>query len=158
MRTFSLLAILAVGFALPGCVALPVIAPAAVSAGGDLVKAGTVRTFGGATQRTFSVSLSELYAATRKTLDRLGFGPPEEESVEERVTLNARAIDRTVRIDLQPITGELTQMRVFVRKGTMGKDLATASELVAQTELVLAPSGGERPAQSKISGRRAPAR
>ena len=59
--------------------------------------------------------------------------------VEERVILYAQGVDRTVRIDLQPITGSMTQMRVFVRKETLGKDLATASKLVAQTELRLAP-------------------
>jgi len=59
--------------------------------------------------------------------------------VEERVILYAQGVNRTVRIDLQPITGSMTQMRVFVRKETLGKDLATASKLVAQTELRLAP-------------------
>jgi len=59
--------------------------------------------------------------------------------VEERVILYAQGVNRTVRIDLQPITGSMTQMRVFVRKETLGKDLGTASRLVAQTELRLAP-------------------
>jgi hypothetical protein len=154
MRTLILLALLALGATVSGCVALPVVAPAAMSAGGDLVKAGTVRTFGGATFRTFGVPLSELYAATRTTLDRLGFARPDEESVEERVTLHVAALDRSIRIDLQPITGGMTQMRVFVRKNMMGKDLATASELVAQVELTLEPSG-ERLAQRKVSDRRA---
>jgi len=133
-------------------------APAAVSAGGDLVKEGTVRTFGGATQRTFSVSVSELYAATRQTLDRLGFGPPEEKSKDERVTLHAYGIDRNVYIDLIPVTGEMTQMRVFVRKDTFGKDVATASELVTQTEHTLNPPTAERAAQRSAVGRRATAR
>ena len=153
----GLFVVLAGGLALSGCVALPALAPAAVSAGGDLVKAGTVY-MGGATYRTFSVPLSELYRATRKTLDGLGFEPPEEESVEERVTLRARGVDRTVRIDLQPITGSMTQMRVFVRKATFSKDLATASEVVAQTEQVLAPPADPRQTRRKVSDRRAPAR
>jgi len=158
MQTFALIVVLVIGVALSGCVALPAIAPAAMSAGGDLVKAGTVRTFGGATQRTFSVPLSELYAATRQTLDRLGFGPPEEQNKDERVTLYAYAIDRAVRIDLMPITGEMTQMRVFVRKGNLGKDVATASELVTQTERVLNPPTAERAAQRKLGDRRTTAR
>jgi hypothetical protein len=158
MQTFALIVVLVVSVALSGCVALPLMAPAAMSAGGDLVKAGTVRTFGGATQRTFSVSLSELYAATRQTLDRLGFGPPEEHSKDERVILYAYAIDRTIRIDLMPITGEMTQMRVFVRKNSLGKDVATASELVTQTERVLNPPPTERAAQRKPGDRRTTAR
>jgi hypothetical protein len=153
MRVLGILAVLAVAFALAGCVAVPALAPAALSAGGDLVKVGTVHV-GGATYRTFGVPLSELYHATRKTLDGLGFAPPEEESKEERVTLYARAIDRTVRIDLQPITGAMTQMRVFVRKETLGKDLATASELVAQTELRLAPQIEPSQTGRKLSARK----
>jgi hypothetical protein len=153
MRILDLFAVLTPVLALSGCVALPVIAPAAFSAGGDLVKAGTVR-MGGATYRTFSLPLSDVYRATRKTLDGLGFEPPVEESKEERVTLRAHALGRTVRIDLQPITGGMTQMRVFVRTETLGKDLATASELVAQTELVLEPPADQRQSQRKISDRR----
>lgn len=64
--------------------------------------------------------------------------------------LRLSAIDRTVRIDLQPITGAMTQMRVMVRNGTLGKDLATASELVAQTELVLEPPADQRQAQRRV--------
>ncbi len=158
MQTFSLIAAIVVSVALSGCVALPAVAPAAMAAGGDLVKAGTVRTFGGATQRTFSVPLSELYAATRQTLDRLGFGPPKEKSKEERVTLYAYGVDRTVRIDLLPVTGEMTQMRVFVRKDNLGKDLATASELVTQTEHTLNPPVPERAVQRKPADRRTTAR
>ncbi len=158
MHIFLLSALLVVSVVLSGCVALPLMAPAAASAGGDLVKTGTVRTFGGATQRTFSVPLSEAYAATRQTLDRLGFAPPEEKSKDERVTLYAYGIDRTVRIDLMPVTGDMTQMRVFVRKGNFGKDVATASELVTQTEQVLNPPTAERAAQRSVNGRRPTAR
>jgi hypothetical protein len=136
MRAIGSLGTLLLTWTLGGCVALAPIAPAAFSAGGDLVKAGTVR-LGGATFRTFSLPLSDVYHATRRTLDELGFAPPEEESVDEHVTLRAHGIDRTVRIDLQPITGAMTQMRVFVRKDTLGKDVATASEIVTHTELQL---------------------
>jgi len=138
--------------ALSGCIAAPALAPAAFSAGGDLVKAGTVR-LGGATLRTFSAPLADVYQATRKTLDSLGFQKPEEEMAEERVILHAHGVDRTVRIDLQPITPSMTQMRVLVRKKMLAKDLATASELVAQTELRLAPAE-ERQAQRRVSARR----
>lgn len=128
------------------------LAPAAFSAGGDLVKAGTVR-LGGATFRTFSLPMAEVHQATRKTLDGLGFPPPEEKTDEERVILHAHGRDRTVRIDLVPITAAMTQMRVFVRKNTLGKDPATASELVAQIELRLAPAE-ERLTQRRVSERR----
>jgi len=140
-----------IALALSGCVAAPMLAPAAFSAGGDLVKAGTVR-LGGATFRTFSAPIAEVYQATRTTLDGLGFAKPEEEMDEERVILHVKGVDRSVRIDLQPIAGSMTQMRVFVRKSTLGKDLATASELVAQTEQALESRGAAlngRPRQSR---------
>jgi hypothetical protein len=152
MRRLSLVTALAAILASPGCVAAPMLVPAAFSAGGDLVKAGTVR-LGGATFRTFSLPLAEVQQATRKTLESLGFPEPEVKTDEERVVLYAHGTDRTVRVDLQPITASMTQMRVFVRKKTFVKDLATASELVAQTELRLAPAL-ERQAHRRISDRR----
>lgn len=155
MRIYGWLVSLIAGLGLSGCVALPLLAPAAMSTGGDLVKEGTVRTMGGATFRTFEASLSEVYTSTRKTLDRLGFGPPEEASVDERVTLHARGIDRYIRIDLIPITGELTQMRVFVRKESLGKDVATASALVTSVEQTLSERGARGVAAAGTSrGRR----
>ena len=69
------------------------------------------------------------------------------------MTLHAKGVDRTVRIDLQPIAGAMTQMRVFVRKNTLGKDLATASELVAQTELALTSQGDARAGRGNGNGR-----
>ena len=74
-----------IAFLLTGCVAAPMLAPAAFSAGGDLVKAGTVR-LGGATYRTFSLPLAEVHQATRKTLDGLGFAPPDEGQAQRRVS------------------------------------------------------------------------
>jgi hypothetical protein len=154
LRAFGSGVAIVASLGLSGCVALPLLAPAAATAGGDLVKAGTVRTFGGATFRTFSVSVSDLYRATRKTLDDLGFGPPQEESVDERVTMYAYGIDRTVRIDLTPITGGLTEMRVFVRKGNLGKDLATSSEFVQQIENTLESQVAQRQNPRRIGSRR----
>ena len=152
MRMPGLAVTLAAAIASSGCVAAPFLAPAAMNAGGDLVKAGTVR-LGGATFRTFSLPLTEVRQAARKTLESLGFPEPEEKTAEDRVVLYAYSADRTVRIDLQPITPAMTQMRVFVRKKTLAKDLATASELLAQTELRLAPVL-ERQAHRRLSDQR----
>jgi hypothetical protein len=152
MRVQGFVAAAVVTFASSGCIAAPALLPAAFTAGGDLVKAGTVR-LGGATFRTFSVALADLHQATRKTLDDLGFPKPDEEMVEERVIIRAQGVGRSVRIDLQPITGSMTQMRVFVRKETLGKDLATATELVAQTEQALGSQAEARAARRNGSAR-----
>src|SRR5262245_44978962 len=102
MRTPGIVVALGVALLSSGCVA-PMLAPAAFSAGGDLVRAGTVR-LGGATYRTFSLPLADVRRATLTTLESLGFPEPVEQTVEERMVLRAQGIDRTVRIDLQPIT------------------------------------------------------
>jgi hypothetical protein len=139
MRKAVVAAVLVIALpALSGCAALPALAPAALNAGGDLVKAGTVR-LGGATLRTFSLPLADVYEGTRRTLNGLGFAAPQEEMVEERVTLRVSAVDRAIRIDLQPITGAMTQMRVAVRKKTLSHDIATASELVERIDQTLEP-------------------
>lgn len=149
MRSSRFAPLLLAALALSGCAALavPAAAPAAVSAGGDALKAGAAQTFGGATYRTFSAPLVEVYGAVRQTLARLGFSPAEEEIDEENVRLVTTAIDRTIRVDLHPITPAMTQMRVFVRRPPLGKDPATASELIAQTELTLAGSPSALPRQ-----------
>lgn len=139
MRKIVIASALAIGLSvLSGCAALPALAPAALHAGGDLVKAGTVR-MGNATVRTFSLPLADVHEGTRRTLNGLGFPEPQEEMVEERVTLRVSALDRTIRVDLRPITGAMTQMRVSVRKKTLSHDIATASELVERIDQALEP-------------------
>jgi Protein of unknown function (DUF3568) len=143
-----IVALFLIPVALAGCAALatPAVAPV-VSAGGDLLKVGTSHTFGGASFRTFSAPLADVYDAVRATLTRLDFAVPEEKFDEEHVTLRAVGIGRKVRIDLQPITPALTQVRVFVRKDSLGKDPATASELMAQTERTLIGTASALPRQ-----------
>lgn len=132
---------------LSGCatLAIPTVGSAAVGASGDALKAGASYTFGGWTYRTFSAPLVGVYGAARQTLARLDFPPPEEEIAEERVSLVTSAIDRTVQIDLRPITPAMTQLRVRVRMAHLGKDPSTSSELVAQTEATLLGSPAALP-------------
>jgi hypothetical protein len=151
MRNLGLVVTLAVAMLSAGCIAAPALAPAALSAGGDLVKAGAVR-LGGSTFRTFSLPLAEVRPAVKSTLEVLGFPAPSEEAGEERTVLHAEGVDRTVRIDLQPITPVMTQVRVSVRKSTLGQDPATASELIARIEQKLAPAEA-RQARRKVSER-----
>jgi hypothetical protein len=151
MRTPVIAALLAIALVSAGCIAAPALAPAAVSAGGDLVKAGAVR-LGGSTFRTFSLPLAEVRAAVKTTLESLGFPPASEQTGEERIVLHAESADRTVRIDLQPITPVMTQVRVSVRKATFSQDPATASELIARIEQKLAPAEA-RQARRKVSER-----
>lgn len=128
---------------LQGCAALALpVGTAAVSAGtGSLVEAGASYTMGGATYRTFPVPLADLYGAVRMTLARLGFAAPRERIDRERVLLEVDGIDRSLELTLQPITPALTQLAVAVRRAALGRDPATASELIARTEAALADAG-----------------
>ena len=130
----SALVVLA-AFAASGCVALPAIGAAAASGGASsVVKAGTDYTLGGATARTFSAPLNEVHDVTLGTLQRLGVKVTEEEKTPDGVAvLRGEAIDRTVRVTLEPVTSAMTRVTVGVRAG-MGRDRATAAELLVQTE------------------------
>jgi hypothetical protein len=119
--------------ALHGCalVAVPALGSAAASGSASaLVGAGAGSIKGGVVYRTFDASLRDVYAAVQRTLSRLEFPAPEEQIKQEHVTLNTAAIERRVRIDLQPITPALTQVRVTAVIGLAEKDLATATTLV----------------------------
>ena len=131
--------------ALHGCVglAVPVLGSAAASgSAGALVRAGANSVKGGAVYRTFDASLHEVHTAALSTLVRLQLPTPEEQVDHERVTLHTQAIERQVRIDLQPITPALTQIRVAAVIGPFQDDTATASTLVDLVAKALGPEPG----------------
>src|SRR5262245_28329978 len=135
--------LLLIASALPGCaavIAVPAIGSAAASGGaGELVRAGTTATQGGTVYRTFDAPLASVHAAVETTLARLEFPSPDEQVHEERVVLSANAIDRRVRVDLQPITPALTQVSVSVAMSFWRKDSATAATLVDLVTETLGP-------------------
>ena len=148
MRLPSYLLMLAVSvLGAQGCALLAVpVMGSAMSAGAEgVAKAGLAKTMGGSTYRTFSAPLAEVYGAVRTTLERLDWSLSEDEIKAEHVTMRAVAIDRKVRIDLQPITTAMTQVKVTVGKEPFGKDEMTASELMVQTEEVLNPQPSALP-------------
>lgn len=144
----TLASLLLGAMALQGCAALavPVLGSAAVSgSAGALVRAGAASIKNGTVYRTFDASLHDVYAAVQSTLSHLEFPAPEEQVNQEHVSLRTDAIERRVRIDLQPITPALTQVRVTAVIGPFQKDLATATTVV---DLVAEALGPERRALS----------
>jgi hypothetical protein len=128
--------------ALQGCAALavPVIGSAAASgSAGVLVRAGAASVKNGAVYRTFDASLHDVHAAVLTTAARLQLPAPEEKVDHERVTLHTAGIERQVRIDLQPITPALTQIRVAAAIGVFQDDTATATTLVDLVAKALEP-------------------
>jgi hypothetical protein len=151
-RTGLVLApLLAIAIALPGCaavVAVPAIGSAAASGGASaLVRAGSTAVQGGTVYRTFDVPLTSVHDAVETTLARLEFPTPDEQVHQERVILSANAIERHVRVDLQPITPSLTQVSVTVSINFWQKDSATAATLL---DLVTETLGPARKASSRL--------
>jgi uncharacterized protein DUF3568 len=144
-RTAPILPVLlAIAIALPGCaavVAVPAIGSAAASGGASaLVRAGSTAVQGGTVYRTFDASLTSVHDAVETTLARLEFPAPDEEVHQERVILSANAIDRHVRVDLQPITPTLTQVSITVSINFWQKDAATAATLIDLVTKTLGPA------------------
>jgi len=139
-RLAAVLVIVALG--LSGCVALApaALGSAALSGGASsLAKAGTEFTMSGGAYRTFSSPVKDVYEAVHETFRRLEITVTAESFGGGEVEVHGVAIDRTFAVKLEPITPMLTQMKLTVRVHGLGKDRATAAELISQTEQVLRP-------------------
>jgi hypothetical protein len=135
--------LLAIAIALPGCaaaIAVPVIGSAASGGASALVRAGSTAVQGGTVYRTFDAPLTSVHGAVETTLARLEFPTPDEQVHQERVILSSNAIERHVRVDLQPITPTLTQVSVTVSINFWQKDPATAATLVDLVTETLGPA------------------
>ena len=140
--------LLASTLALDGCAALPlaVVGGAALQAGGGaVVKAGTEYTASGAVYRTFTIPIADVHAAILETFRRTQLTVAEDEPVKKGQRLVGRAEHRTVKVELVWLTPSLTSMQLVVKRNLLASDRATASELVAQTEQMLAENPAYAP-------------
>jgi hypothetical protein len=138
-------------------VALPALASSVAGGGAtELVKAGAAWTSGGSSYRTFRASLPDVYAAVRTTLAELEFPEPDEEVEQEKMILRARAIDRELRVDLNPVTSSLVSVRITVVQGLMRKDPATAATLIELVGDIVQPEWNALPRRSLGSSRGVP--
>jgi hypothetical protein len=135
--------LLLTAIALPGCaaaLAVPALGSAAASGSANaLVRAGAASMQGSTVHRTFDAPLENVHAAVEITLSRLQFPDPDEQVNQERMILRTNAIERHVRVDLQPIRPTLTQVSVTVAINFWQKDPATATTLVDLVAEALGP-------------------
>ena len=120
-----------------GCtgIELPALGVAALSTGmGSAVRAGTEYTLTGTAYRTFTLSLEDLAAVVRRTLERMELPITEAAAHGERLTIVAEGIDRTVHLTFTPISPSVTRLGISVKQGIVRRDRATASEIVTQVE------------------------
>ena len=84
--------------------------------------------------RTFTAPLEIVKKASLAALDRMGLSLDSSTSFDNGETIYARAPNRDIEIELEPITQTLTRLRVTAKGGGLLYDNSTAVELVSQTE------------------------
>ena len=128
--------------ALQGCAAIPLAAlvGSALSLGGEVVvKAGTSYAANGTAYRTFPLPIADVHAAVLEALQRIDVGVKRDETSKKgEIDLDGATEHRKIRVRLTSLTGTLTAMELVVKRNILASDKATASELLAQIEQVLA--------------------
>jgi hypothetical protein len=99
--------------------------------------------FDGIAYRTFTASATEVKHASLDALERMGIAFESFDRFEHGELIYARAENRVIEIEIEPISARATRMRVAAKNGSLFYDTATANEIVAQTERLLA-SGATR--------------
>jgi len=113
----------------------------------------------GVASRTFTAPVAAVKSASLAALERMGLALDSTSSFDAGETIFARAQNRDIEIELEPITEQLTRMRITARSTSLLYDNATALELVQQTEKMLdagvraklAPAGAAAAGTSRLS-------
>ena len=87
--------------------------------------------------RTFTASSGAVKSASLVALERMGLALDVTRPLDSGELIVARAPNREIEIELEPITRQATRVRITARTGGVFYDNATARELVQQTEKVL---------------------
>jgi hypothetical protein len=124
-----------------GC-ATAALQPMAVALAGAGTSTAINYSFNGGASRTFTAPLAEVKAASLDTLSLMGIRVDGFENTTQGETINGSAIQRSVSVDLEPISSKATRMRVVARNNGIFFDTATATEIVLQTEKALGVSEG----------------
>jgi hypothetical protein len=145
---------------LPGvCLLLAACEPVAIALLGGSVTTVLRYNLEGVAARTFTAPPARVKTASLAALERMGLALEGSESLEASEIIRARSPNRNIEIELEPITGELTRMRITARSTSLLYDNATALELVQQTEKMLdagvtaklAPAGAAAAGTSRLS-------
>ncbi|MDB5922636.1 MAG: hypothetical protein JWN13_1572 [Betaproteobacteria bacterium] len=136
MKLNRFLVIIALAFTsmVTGC------ASVAVTVLGMGAGAAVNHTLTGITYKTFTAPVSKVKIASIGALNRMGIKPSGSKKQEGNQIVKATAKDRDIEIVLEPISSNSTRMRVIARNGRVLYDSATATEIIMQTERILAKS------------------
>ena len=91
----------------------------------------------GVTYRTFTAPATEVKHASLSALERMGIAFESFDRFEHGELIYARAQNREIQIEIEPVSGRATRVRIAASNGGFFHDTATASEIIAQTEKIL---------------------
>ena len=133
-------------FGLAGC------EPLALSIVGAGAGAALRYTVDGVAYRTFTASAAEVKQASLAALERMGIAFQSFDRFEHGELIYARAENRLIEIEIEPISPRATRMRIAAKNGGWLYDTATANEIVAQTERGLQFAAGRSEESSAAGG------
>lgn len=97
--------------------------------------AGVTHTMNGTTSKTFTASAADVEMATMAALEDMAIDVGATATGGDSRSITASARDRTVEIQLEPITGSATLMQVTVKEEfPFMRDRATGDEIIVRTE------------------------
>jgi hypothetical protein len=91
-------------------------------------------TIDGVAYRTFTAPAVEVKNASLAALERMGIAFESFDRFEHGELIYARAENRVIEIEIEPISARATRMRIAAKNGGLFYDNATAHEIVAQTQ------------------------
>ena len=112
--------------------------PLALTALGVGASAGISHTLNGVTYRTFTAPPSRVRVATIAALKRMGINVDSAQTTDKGELIKASTSDRQIEIELEGISVNATRMRTIAKNGSLLYDSATATEIILQTEKLLA--------------------
>jgi hypothetical protein len=123
---------------LGACSALSACEPVAIALLGAGASTALRYNLDGVAARTFTASASEVRTASIGALERMGMAMDSSTSFDGgEMVIYARAQNREIEVELEPITKQATRVRITARGGSLFYDNATAIELVQQTGKML---------------------
>ena len=124
-------------FLLGACLLLAACEPVAIAILGASASAALRYNMDGVASRTFTAPAAAVKNASLAALERMGLTHDGTIPFDNGETIYAKAPNRDIEIDIEPITKHATRVRITAKGGSLLYDNATAVELVQQTEKLL---------------------
>ena len=124
-------------FLIGACLLLTACEPVAIAILGASASAALRYNMDGVAARTFTAPAAAVRSASLAALERMGLALDSTSKFDSGETIFARAENRAIEIDIEPITQHATRVRITARGGSLFYDNSTAVELVQQTEKLL---------------------